>query len=817
MSFLSRIIGSMIFPAQTKSYGKVTGLMQINHGKAFKGGVVTVKEFNKTSDEIKKLKSKIISDYSNSRQPHSHQSDIKKTSLEVELEAAKEAADKEATALFTQFNRRISEKLKRRELSRVNMFCPAVDIRQSLNNVKNSYLTNLETLEASIEFYFTDSKNSADELKRIQKECTDKTVAMILGDMINKYHPKASNNFIVTEQLSDELEPSLMKEEPPLDSLIEIEFSLMETLRKKYDLEQASIELKTQASSIEAKCMEDKSVLAMIEEISVPLLIKNVEQERNLEALLEVENKRELINARIKLLQAAQKKNYIEQAMQYADYKKNPHQYLIEKIPYFKNAAKNNLQKKSSSSIKIYDQDIDMANSHIKYLSRGFDIDARTVSYQDDSNAHGRKKSTRQISLETIEITPPNLKEVPQKNRNYILYFAGNAQYMDSNLLSTLAELAENMNATVIGFNHRSVGRANRETNGISRVDAFEELVQDGIAQANELFRRKIDPSQLTAFGHSLGGSVAVAVGAHFHGLVDEPKKMYVAHGRSFINIADPIKYQYEKSSEPAVNIPEDREENRPQRNRKKGIIYKIKAWFGNYLAKLVANNSWDIDVLAYAKKIDPNYIFSYSAAKDKVIPVSNQRLGPEGSHMVFDVHQPEGAEPVNCHVAPLSELYIPTHAGKEKLGFYEWFRQTFQKRTQHNNNASKLAANNESTSNTLRHNPNMVLENTRESSHGPQGEGNDVSSPSPLFKRKNSSLGSLVDNKYTTFQALPKESGKGRLSINNPEPSSSNGSNKNSQGSDEPVREEMSNEKLNNRHLTAENEFTHTERCSLF
>lgn len=114
-------------------------------------------------------------------------------------------------------------------------------------------------------------------------------------------------------------------------------------------------------------------------------------------------------------------------------------------------------------------------------------------------------------------------------SHRYIVKFNGNGGlYQD--LVEEYAEDAASLNASVIGFNYRGVGKSELTPT------QYYKLVTDGIAQVNRLLLEKgVSPDNILLDGHSLGGSVAVMVAKHFH---DKGIKVFVWNDRSFSSLA---------------------------------------------------------------------------------------------------------------------------------------------------------------------------------------------------------------------------------------------------------------------------------------
>jgi hypothetical protein len=126
--------------------------------------------------------------------------------------------------------------------------------------------------------------------------------------------------------------------------------------------------------------------------------------------------------------------------------------------------------------------------------------------------------------LDTIEV-----KSSHEGAHRYIVKFNGNGGlYQD--LLTEYVRDAKRLEATIIGFNYRGVGKS------YPNPRAYQELVTDGIAEVRRLLDSGVPSTQIILDGHSLGGSVAVLVASYFH---KRDLPMYVINDRSFSTLAN--------------------------------------------------------------------------------------------------------------------------------------------------------------------------------------------------------------------------------------------------------------------------------------
>ncbi|MBA4697188.1 MAG: alpha/beta hydrolase [Legionella sp.] len=359
----------------------------------------------------------------------------------------------------------------------------------------------------------------------------------------------------------------------------------------------------------------------------------------------------------------------------------------MDQIPYFNDPLNNAGNKAAPTSLNIFNTDLQMAKKHLAKLSLDYGIDAKTVIYKGST---GKKNEIRDISLETVEITPPHFSE---EKSDYILNFCGNAQNINDSF-EELADMANDTNSRVVSFNYRTVGRDNQNRNGISRVASFQELVEDGIAQVQALLNRKIPPYKIKLYGHSLGGAVAAAVAAHFHSQTPSIK-IYLVNGRSFTNVENVIKQNFKKYDNDAKSSKKDNADEIASpllgknfanetiaQSPKESILQRIKNWFGNRCAKLATDNGWKIDTAEYCKNIDPNYIRTFEVKGDQIMPKHTETLGPKDSHTIFDVYVPPNLSAhelrTYCHNVNVRELYLPQGAGKRTY-FYSWLSDVFK------------------------------------------------------------------------------------------------------------------------------------------
>ena len=145
------------------------------------------------------------------------------------------------------------------------------------------------------------------------------------------------------------------------------------------------------------------------------------------------------------------------------------------------------------------------------------------------------------VKLDTHEFTPTEELKKPEKDRYYIIRLNGNGTCFQFHE-QELGEMAQRLNCTVVGFNYRNVAYS---TAGKLRV--FHDLVQDGIAEVNNLLNRGVDPEKITLDGISLGGAIGIMVAAHFHA---RNQKIYLWVDRSLSSLQNVAKEDLERDAE---------------------------------------------------------------------------------------------------------------------------------------------------------------------------------------------------------------------------------------------------------------------------
>ena len=108
-----------------------------------------------------------------------------------------------------------------------------------------------------------------------------------------------------------------------------------------------------------------------------------------------------------------------------------------------------------------------------------------------------------------------------ETTRRYVIFSGGNGATF-RNYLPLMETLAQKGNVYTIGFDHSSFGSSGRVINGLihhlpmlSQDIAVEELS----AQVQRLLEKRVDPSKITLYGHSLGGAIATLTAARFPGV----------------------------------------------------------------------------------------------------------------------------------------------------------------------------------------------------------------------------------------------------------------------------------------------------------
>lgn len=136
------------------------------------------------------------------------------------------------------------------------------------------------------------------------------------------------------------------------------------------------------------------------------------------------------------------------------------------------------------------------------------------------------------VILEGIQIEPskPSIQTQASKPHPYIINFVGNGMCAQ-HIIEDMQKDADDLNATVIGFNFRGVGES---TGPAAR--SSQNLVIDGIAQVQRLLNQGVPAKQIVLKGHSLGAGIATLVAAHFH---RQGQEINVFNGRSFSSITN--------------------------------------------------------------------------------------------------------------------------------------------------------------------------------------------------------------------------------------------------------------------------------------
>ena len=109
----------------------------------------------------------------------------------------------------------------------------------------------------------------------------------------------------------------------------------------------------------------------------------------------------------------------------------------------------------------------------------------------------------------------------------HIVQFNGNGQQFEP-LVSEHENLATHLGAVVHAFDYRGVG------NSTPKPSKYQQLVEDGIAQVQYLIVSGVPAHRIILCGHSLGGSVATKVAAHYH---KNGSTIALFNGRSFATV----------------------------------------------------------------------------------------------------------------------------------------------------------------------------------------------------------------------------------------------------------------------------------------
>jgi pimeloyl-ACP methyl ester carboxylesterase len=212
-----------------------------------------------------------------------------------------------------------------------------------------------------------------------------------------------------------------------------------------------------------------------------------------------------------------------------------------------------------------------------------------------------------QAILDTIQLTPRSESNKPVAEQFFIVKFNGNGgMYQD--LLRQFAYDANQIKATVIGFNFRGVGYSKKAPN------VFQDLVTDGIAQVQRLLDDGANPQHITLDGHSLGGGVATLVAHHFHKM---NMPVYIWNDRSFSSLS----YAAAGIIAPEVS----------------GILGRVLLEsLHASSASTLSSTQWEVDV-ANAYKAIPTQYKGYMVVAKKTSP-ENQNYYSSGDGVI--VHQ---------------------------------------------------------------------------------------------------------------------------------------------------------------------------------
>lgn len=191
--------------------------------------------------------------------------------------------------------------------------------------------------------------------------------------------------------------------------------------------------------------------------------------------------------------------------------------------------------------------------------------------------------------LDTFEVKHTAQANIDPKYQKYIINFVGNGMCYE-HIIDDMKEDAEVLQANVVGFNLRGVGKST------GKAESKDDLVADGIAQVQRILDQGVSPQNIVLKGHSLGAGVASLVAQHFHQL-GQPINIF--NSRSFSSISNFL----------VGNIRLDRDQDGRAIGHKETLGGKIFGWVIKPLVMLaVALAKWEIDAGSAFKSIPDEY-----------------------------------------------------------------------------------------------------------------------------------------------------------------------------------------------------------------
>jgi pimeloyl-ACP methyl ester carboxylesterase len=260
------------------------------------------------------------------------------------------------------------------------------------------------------------------------------------------------------------------------------------------------------------------------------------------------------------------------------------------------------------------------------------------------------------VQIYTCEMVSKAVEETV--DMPHIIYFGGNgAQFSD--YVDKIRDDLTVLKAKVIGFHHSGFGNSGcAMKDGTQRhvpTLSFSPLVEEGIAQVERLLAKGVAAEKITLYGHSLGGTIAIAVATHFH-QQNPPKKIQIFGDRTLSGTGDfamaallpSVDGKQEKKTPPTIA-------QRIRRGIQVCCAYLLKP-----LIKLVlVLSDWDIDASSFSK-IEARY-------RDYIVV----RGRDEEDEIIDDEVIPYGASihklgPINAE----SKQYKQTHGGRDPHKF---------------------------------------------------------------------------------------------------------------------------------------------------
>lgn len=159
-------------------------------------------------------------------------------------------------------------------------------------------------------------------------------------------------------------------------------------------------------------------------------------------------------------------------------------------------------------------------------------IDIRREAFLANANFNAEQitvQTADKVNLDSVTIQNMNQKDLPAKDQKWIVFFTGNADCYENNLMG-LSQLVRDSGSNVMCGNYRGVFRSE------GKATCSQDLILDGEAMVQYLLSKGVEPQNILLRGWSLGGAVATAVAAQHQ---EEGKEMNLCVDRSFSTIGD--------------------------------------------------------------------------------------------------------------------------------------------------------------------------------------------------------------------------------------------------------------------------------------